>query len=148
MEYFLTFNLCCSHSGVFTRNSTITSHSCAHQVNCSIFTKDSDLNLHMNIPLAARFRAIITGPLNGVPNASDCRQESYGGPRLHDSAGTKRKKDQDDVGPSNPKVLRRAVEAGTSTREVRRTLLSLPCSASHLFVLYSQRYHTGVKRNC
>lgn len=85
----------------------------------------------MNTPLAARFRAIITGPLSGAPNDSDCRQESYGGPRLHDSAGTKRKKDKDDVGPSNSKVPRRAVEAGSSAREVQNKSCCL-CRALQL----------------
>ncbi len=90
----------------------------------------------MNTPLAARFRAIITGPLSGASNTSDCRHnayESYGGARLHDLAGTKRKKEKDDVGPSNPKVPRRVVEAGSSTREVQRTLWSL--HVLHLFFL-------------
>lgn len=79
----------------------------------------------MSIPVAARFRAIITGPLSGSPGTSDRQENGYepfGGVRFQDASGTKRKKDHDDPGPSTPrKIVRRTSEdEGVSTREVSR----------------------------
>jgi hypothetical protein len=81
----------------------------------------------MSLPVAARFRAIITGPLSGSPGTSDGRQngyEPYGGARFQDASATKRKKDQDDPGRSIPKkiVRRTSDDEGGSTREVSQNL--------------------------
>jgi hypothetical protein len=86
--------------------------------------QNSDLQQHMSTPLAQRFHAIITGPLDlsGSPGTSDHRNgyEHYGGVRFQDVTGTKRKKDLDDVGPSIPKRISRRTseDEGDSTREV------------------------------
>lgn len=77
----------------------------------------------MSIPVAARFRAIVTAPLDGSSGSSDRQQteyEHYGGVRFQDPSGTKKKKYQDDVGISAPKKIGRRIseDEGGSTREV------------------------------
>jgi hypothetical protein len=77
----------------------------------------------MSIPVAARFRAIIAGPLSGSSGTSDSQQngyEPYGGVRFQDASGAKRKKDHDDAAPSIPKkiVRRTSEDEGGSAKEV------------------------------
>ncbi len=74
----------------------------------------------MSIPVAARFRAIVAGPLSANPNTSDQTvYEAYGGIRFQDGPNLKRRGDAIEAGPSTPKrVVRSTSEEGQSTRGV------------------------------
>lgn len=74
----------------------------------------------MSTPLAARFRAIVAGPLSANSNISDQTvYEAYGGIRFQDGPNVKVKGDAIEAGPSTPKrVARPPSEEGQSTRGV------------------------------
>lgn len=87
----------------------------------------------MSLPLAARFRAIITGPLNattpGIPDLLQDDNEVYGGPKVH-SGSTKRKREPNASNPSSTrKVARRPSddEGGTGREVSLHSLWCLDC---------------------
>lgn len=107
----------------------------------------------MDIPVAARFRAIIAGPLSGSPETSDRRQigyESYGGVRFQDASGAKRKKDHDEAAPSIPKkiVRRTSEDEGGSAREVSQNLLLNHDRKTNFVSFYSQQLLIGIAKQC
>lgn len=71
----------------------------------------------MSAPLAARFRAIVAGPLSANTDASDQNvYETYGGFRFQGGPNAKRKRDAGEGGPST--LAKPTSEEGRSTRGV------------------------------
>ncbi|KAF9532679.1 hypothetical protein CPB83DRAFT_847186 [Crepidotus variabilis] len=97
----------------------------------------------MSLPLAARFRAIITGPLNtATPSIPDLQDDNevYRGPKVH-SGATKRKRDTNVSNPSSTrKVARRPSddEGGTG----RERTISFP-DRNQLMQAMKDRFQEG-----
>jgi len=105
----------------------------------------------MDIPFAARFRAIIAGPLSGSPGTPDHQQNGYEyGVRFQDASGAKRKKDHDEAAPNIPKkiVRRTSEDEGGSAREVSQNLHLNYDRNIDSVSFHSQQSLIGIAKHC